>query len=266
MVHDVVSQGSGDFILKRLDFGRMEFDHVPRVEVDEVVVMAAGLLKARPPALKRVAMNGSHFFQKLHCAIDGGQGNGGIDLRGAVEDFHRVRVILRLRQDAQDNLSRPGDSHTGAAQPLLVILPFRDTFIHGRDYASERGLLQRARPALFTAVAGTITPRPITSTVGTGLLTEKALGPTLTAEAFRKDIMRPVFVQLRCEPGKTYEVADELYKREIASELYSTSGDYDLLLKVYIEDGVDVGKFINDNVANVPGIVRSLTTLTFRAF
>ncbi|KFB08357.1 Lrp/AsnC ligand binding domain-containing protein [Nitratireductor basaltis] len=78
--------------------------------------------------------------------------------------------------------------------------------------------------------------------------------------------MRPVFVQLRCKPGKTYEVADALYEREIASELYSTSGDYDLLLKVYIDDGVDVGKFINDHIANVPGIERSLTTLTFKAF
>lgn len=78
--------------------------------------------------------------------------------------------------------------------------------------------------------------------------------------------MRAVFVQLQCVPGKTYDVADELFRREIASELYSTSGDYDLLLKIYIEDGVDIGKFINDNVANVPGIVRSLTTLTFKAF
>lgn len=78
--------------------------------------------------------------------------------------------------------------------------------------------------------------------------------------------MRPVFVQLRCQPGKTYDVADELYRREIASELYSTSGDYDLLLKVYVDEGVDIGKFINDNVASVPGIVRSLTTLTFKAF
>ena len=78
--------------------------------------------------------------------------------------------------------------------------------------------------------------------------------------------MRPVFVQLRCQPGTTYDVADALYEREIASEIYSTSGEYDLLLKVYIEDGVDVGKFVNDNIANVPGIVRSLTTLTFKAF
>ena len=78
--------------------------------------------------------------------------------------------------------------------------------------------------------------------------------------------MRAVFVQLQCAPGKTYEVADALYEREVVSELYSTSGEYDLLMKVYLEDGVDVGKFINENVANVPGIVRSLTTLTFKAF
>jgi DNA-binding Lrp family transcriptional regulator len=49
-------------------------------------------------------------------------------------------------------------------------------------------------------------------------------------------------------------------------QLYSTSGEYDLLMKIYIEPDVDIGKFINEHVANVPGIVRSLTTLTFKAF
>lgn len=78
--------------------------------------------------------------------------------------------------------------------------------------------------------------------------------------------MKAVFVQLQCQPGRTYEVADAIYQREIVSELYSTSGDYDLLMKLYIEEDEDVGKFINDNVSNVPGIVRSLTTLTFQAF
>lgn len=78
--------------------------------------------------------------------------------------------------------------------------------------------------------------------------------------------MRAVFVQLQCQPGTTYQVADELFEREVASELYSTSGEYDLLMKIYVEPDVDIGKFINENVANVPGIVRSLTTLTFKAF
>jgi len=78
--------------------------------------------------------------------------------------------------------------------------------------------------------------------------------------------LRAVFVQLQCQPGRTYDVADALFEREVVSELYSTSGEYDLLMKIYIEDGTDIGKFINDNVADVPGIVRSLTTLTFKAF
>ncbi|AHK43321.1 MULTISPECIES: Lrp/AsnC ligand binding domain-containing protein [Ensifer] len=78
--------------------------------------------------------------------------------------------------------------------------------------------------------------------------------------------MKAIFVQLQCAPGKTYEVADEIYRKEIVSEMYSTSGDYDLLLKIYIEEGQDIGKFINDNIATVAGISRSLTTLTFNAF
>jgi len=75
-----------------------------------------------------------------------------------------------------------------------------------------------------------------------------------------------VFVQLRCNPGKTYEVADAIYDREIVSEMYSTSGDFDLLMKIYIPEDQDVGKFINDKILDIKGISRSLTTLTFKAF
>ncbi len=75
-----------------------------------------------------------------------------------------------------------------------------------------------------------------------------------------------VFVQIRCRPGTTYQVAERIVLREIHSELYSTSGEFDLLLKLYIPEDADVGKFINDNLLVVEGIERSLTTLTFRAF
>lgn len=75
-----------------------------------------------------------------------------------------------------------------------------------------------------------------------------------------------VFVQLRCTPGKTYAVAEEIVQKEIHSELYSTSGDWDLILKVYIPEGEDVGHYVNDKLLDVAGIERSLTTLTFRAF
>jgi DNA-binding Lrp family transcriptional regulator len=75
-----------------------------------------------------------------------------------------------------------------------------------------------------------------------------------------------VFVQLRCKPGTTYRVAERIIEREIHSELYSTSGEHDLLLKLYIPEGDDVGHFINENLLDIEGIERSLTTLTFRAF
>jgi len=78
--------------------------------------------------------------------------------------------------------------------------------------------------------------------------------------------MHCVFVQLRCEPGKTYDVADAIWEREIVSELYSTSGDYDLLMKIYVPNDADIGRFINEKLLDIPGINRSLTTLTFRAF
>jgi DNA-binding Lrp family transcriptional regulator len=45
-----------------------------------------------------------------------------------------------------------------------------------------------------------------------------------------------------------------------------TSGEYDLLLKIYIEDDVDIGKYINERLLDIDGITRSLTTMTFKAF
>jgi DNA-binding Lrp family transcriptional regulator len=78
--------------------------------------------------------------------------------------------------------------------------------------------------------------------------------------------MRCVFVQFRCQPGKTYEVADEIFDREVVSELYSTSGDYDLIAKIYIPEDVDVGHYLSEALFDIPGISRTLTTMTFKAF
>ncbi|MFZ1726223.1 MAG: Lrp/AsnC ligand binding domain-containing protein [Albidovulum sp.] len=78
--------------------------------------------------------------------------------------------------------------------------------------------------------------------------------------------MRCVFVQFRCHPGKTYEVADAIYDREVVSELYSTSGEYDLMAKVYVPDDADTGHWLNEKLFDIAGISRTLTTMTFKAF
>jgi DNA-binding Lrp family transcriptional regulator len=63
----------------------------------------------------------------------------------------------------------------------------------------------------------------------------------------------------------TYAVAREIYLREIVSELYSTSGDYDLIAKIYVPQDQDIGVFINEGLADIEHIDRTLTTITFKA-
>ena len=78
--------------------------------------------------------------------------------------------------------------------------------------------------------------------------------------------MVPFFVQIKCQLGKSYEVANRLADAEIASEIYSTAGNYDLLAKFYVDDQQDVGHFINEKVQVLPGIKDTFTIVTFRAF
>ena len=78
--------------------------------------------------------------------------------------------------------------------------------------------------------------------------------------------MTCLFVQIRCRPGTAYQVAEEIAMREIHSELYSASGDYDLLMKLYEPEGDDIGKYINENLLNIAGIERTYTTQTYKAF
>jgi DNA-binding Lrp family transcriptional regulator len=78
--------------------------------------------------------------------------------------------------------------------------------------------------------------------------------------------MKVFFVQIKCELGKAYEVASALADAEIASEIYSTAGNYDLLAKFYVDDGVDVGHFVNEKVQVLPSIKDTFTVVTFRAF
>jgi DNA-binding Lrp family transcriptional regulator len=78
--------------------------------------------------------------------------------------------------------------------------------------------------------------------------------------------MVPFFVQIKCKLGQSYMVANALAEAEIASEIYSTAGDFDLLVKFYVEPGTDIGHFINEKVRRIPGIQDTRTILTFKAF
>ena len=77
---------------------------------------------------------------------------------------------------------------------------------------------------------------------------------------------RCVFIQIRCKPGTAYKVADQIVLRENYSGLFSTSGPFDLLVQMYVPEDQDIGKYINDNLLDIEGIERTVTTLTFKTY
>ena len=79
--------------------------------------------------------------------------------------------------------------------------------------------------------------------------------------------MRTIFVKIKCELGRAYDVADAVVQDvDQASEVHSTSGDYDLLVKCYLEDDADVGRFVTERVQTLDGVKDTFTLIAFKAF
>ena len=79
--------------------------------------------------------------------------------------------------------------------------------------------------------------------------------------------MKTIFVMVKCELGKAYQVADEaVLDIEQVSEVYSISGQYDLLMKCYLADDEDIGHFVTEKVQRLGGVKDTFTMITFKAF
>ena len=79
--------------------------------------------------------------------------------------------------------------------------------------------------------------------------------------------MHAIFVMIKCDLGKTYDVANYIVENIAeTSEVYSVSGQWDLLGKFYLQDVNDIGRFICDELQATPGIRDTFTIDTFNAF
>jgi DNA-binding Lrp family transcriptional regulator len=78
--------------------------------------------------------------------------------------------------------------------------------------------------------------------------------------------MQTIFVQVKCELGRAYEVADEAVDLEHVSEVHSISGQYDLMLKCFLDDGQDIGQFVVDTIQTLSGVKDTFTLIAFKAF
>ncbi len=78
--------------------------------------------------------------------------------------------------------------------------------------------------------------------------------------------MTPFFVFIKTRLGEAYKVAAQIAEAEIASEIYSVAGEYDLLVKFYVDKETDIGHFISQKVHCFDGITDTFTIPTFKAF
>jgi DNA-binding Lrp family transcriptional regulator len=79
--------------------------------------------------------------------------------------------------------------------------------------------------------------------------------------------MQTIFIMVKCDLGKAYEVADQAVQDiEEISEVHSISGQFDLMMKCYLPDGQDIGHFVCEKLQMIPGVKDTFTLITFKAF
>lgn len=79
--------------------------------------------------------------------------------------------------------------------------------------------------------------------------------------------MQTIFVMVKCDLGRAYEVADAAVQSvDAVSEVHSISGQYDLMMKVYLADGDDIGRFVTGRLQTLDGVKDTFTIIAYKAF
>ena len=79
--------------------------------------------------------------------------------------------------------------------------------------------------------------------------------------------MQTIFVMVKCELGKAYEVAKIIIDEvEQTGEIHSVSGQHDLMAKFYLDDRTDIGRFVCERVQPLLHVKDTLTIIAFKAF
>ena len=83
----------------------------------------------------------------------------------------------------------------------------------------------------------------------------------------REFLMQTIFIQVKAELGQAYKVAEDAVEAvSQVSEIHSISGQFDLLIKCYLDDAEDIGHFVTEKIQRLPGVKDTFTMITFKAF
>ena len=78
--------------------------------------------------------------------------------------------------------------------------------------------------------------------------------------------MITAFVLIHTEPGQTASAGEALARVPNVAEVYSVTGEYDLVAIVRVEDYEQMAEVVPRRIAPVPGIARTHTLMTFQLY
>ena len=73
-------------------------------------------------------------------------------------------------------------------------------------------------------------------------------------------------ILINTERTKINEVAEQLAEMEGVSEVYSVSGNYDLVVLVRVKSNDDLANLVTKKLLGIDSILKSETMLAFKAF
>lgn len=79
--------------------------------------------------------------------------------------------------------------------------------------------------------------------------------------------MRQFYIFIKCELGRTYEVASDIVDTVAETrQVHSVSGAFDLLAQFSIATDADIGRFVNQKIQVKDGVKDTQTIICFNAF
>jgi DNA-binding Lrp family transcriptional regulator len=78
--------------------------------------------------------------------------------------------------------------------------------------------------------------------------------------------MITAIVMINCEVGKVHSVSQALVDLEGVAEVYSISGEYDILAMIRVKEYDSLAQVVSDEIARVDGITRTNTHMAFRLY
>ncbi len=78
--------------------------------------------------------------------------------------------------------------------------------------------------------------------------------------------MITAIVVMNCEVGKVHEVAEALTELDGVGEVYSVSGEFDILVICKVRRYDDLALLVTQQIAGIEGITKTSTQMAFRAY